>query len=420
MEGPDRNNERIENRDTEIAINTVEHAIQEILPINQLQSLFGPETYLIGGAVRGLILGENIDNRDFDLMTRMPLDEAIKNLESAGYTRTEESKFSENQFSMKDRTGVVNLLLMGREVQVGFKGDQTIESLIATGDVNLNCCAFSLENRKIINPEVFEEILEHRLLFCDPESAKKDPMKLLSALKIISRMPQIRVEEETQQVIQEGLAGFVDFFEKNPDRRHKLRALFGNINSGEVMQLFSGIDQKGIFGEMESTRVRPEVSVKYNSSFVEDLSDENKQKIVRLIREKFGQKLEEEKLFNAKIKSAVYKINEHGEAVACCLMDRKRIYLAAAIDSEEIVSIVADLCYNNDYIWTTISINRNLLINLSLKTGLHPVADPMEIQRILVSNYPEYAGKIKTETIRGRVVFTKDGSMDGPQLLLLS
>lgn len=420
MEGPCRNNEVLEKRDTEISINTVERAIQEVLPVNELLTLFGPETYLIGGAVRGLILGENINNRDFDLMTRMSLHEAIKNLESAGFVRTRESKFSENQFSMKDGTGIVNLLLGGREIQIGFKGDQTIESLIATGDVNLNCCAFSLGDRKIINPEVFEEILEHKLLFCDPESAKKDPMKLLSALKIISRMPQIHVEDETRQTIQDGLNCFVDFFQQNPDRRHKLRALFGNINSGEVIQVFSGIDTKGIFEEIESMKVKPKVSDAYVSSFVEELSNEAKQKIMKLIREKFGHRLEENKLFNAKIKSAVYKVNEQGEIIACCLMDQKRIYLASAIDSTEIVSLVSDLCDNNDYIWTTISVDRNLLINLSLKAGLHPVMDPMEIRRILVSNYPEYAGKIITETIRGRAVFTKEGSTDGPQLLLLS
>ena len=420
MEGPNKNREAHEHLDTKIAINTVEHAIKEVLPINVLIELFGTETYLIGGAVRDLILGQDISGKDFDLMTRSSLEEVIERLESAGFSKAQGVKFGDKQYSMKEGTGVINLLLDGREIQVGFKGDQSIESLIDAGDVNLNCCAFSLDSQKIINPYVFEEILEHRLLFCNPKLAKDDPMKIVSALKIISRMPEIQVNNDTMDIITQGLPKLVEFFRENPDRRHKLAALFGSITSGEVARIFSTVDTHGILKGLDTPEIRFEMSDKYEFSPTESLSDDTKQKITKLIKEKFGARLEESKLFNSKVKSAVYRLNEQGDAVACCLMDDRRIYFASAIDSAEIVGIVADLCAHNAGIWTTISSSRNLLISLSLKAGLIPVTDPSVLKKILVSNYPEYKNRILMETVRGRLVFTKEGSDDAPRVLLTS
>ncbi|MDD2657246.1 MAG: hypothetical protein PHD04_01115 [Candidatus Pacebacteria bacterium] len=420
MEGTGKSRETYENKDTKIAINTVEHAIQEVLPVSLLVDIFGPETYLIGGAIRDLILGKNISSKDFDLMTRASPEEVLGRLKLAGFSEAQGVKFGDKQYSMKEGTGVINLLLDGREIQVGFKGNQSIESLINSGDVNLNCCTFSLGSQKIINPDIFEEILEHRLLFCNSELAKNDPMKIVSALKIISRMPEIQVDEETENIIMQSLPKLVDFFSENPDRRHKLAQLFGNITSGEVVKLFSSVDTHGLLEGLEAPRVKLRTSERYISSFVDELSDGVKQKLKMLIKEKFGTRLEEDKLFNTKVKSVVYRLDEQENAVACCLLDSRRIYLASASDSSEMVNIVADLCEHNAGIWTTISLNRNLLFSLSLKAGLQPVTDPSVLRKILISNYPEYENRIVTETIRGRLVFTKSGSNDAPQMLFIS
>lgn len=408
------------NEDLKVSMHTVENAISEILPIDELVKIFGTQTYLVGGLVRDLILGKSIAGADIDLMTRTPIEDILKRLNELGYSESKEVKFIEKGYSMKQGTGVINLLLNGREIQVGVKGETSIEELISTGDVNLNCCAFDLGSQAIINPDAFEEISHRTLLFCNPELAKYDPMKVISALKLISKIPDLQVPEKTIKVINEALPSTIDFFAKNPDRKHKLSPLFGNINSGQVVKMFENFDTKGILDDIDFKKQRLEISTDYISCPVSELNEAVKDKITALIKEKFGKKFEEQKLFNHKVNSVVYKLNSTEDVDACLLIDGERIYLATAVDTTQLVSIVSDLCNHNYNIWTTISSSHNLLISLSQKAGLHIVNDSELVKKVLISNYPEYDGRLVVEIKKGWVIFTKIDSNDAPQVLLTS
>ena len=63
-----------QNENERVDISIIEDTIKKILPINEIKDIFGDRTYLIGGAIRDLIIGKNIQTSDFDLMTRMPLE----------------------------------------------------------------------------------------------------------------------------------------------------------------------------------------------------------------------------------------------------------------------------------------------------------------------------------------------------------
>lgn len=408
------------NENLKIGIHTVENAIREALPIDELVEIFGTETYLVGGLVRDLILGKSIAGADIDLMTRTPLEDVLRKLDELGYSESTDTKFIEKGYSLKRSAGIINVLLSGREIQVGVKGDTSIEELISTGDLNLNCCAFDLGSRTIINPEVFEEISNKTLLFCNPELAKDDPMKIVSALKLMSKIPDLQIPEETFKTITESLPLVIDFFAKNPDRRYKLNPLFGNINSGEIIKMFEEYDTQGIFDGIDLKRQKLEVSTDYTSCQVEELDGATKTKIINLIKEKFGNEFDETKLFNKKVNSVVYKLNANEGVDACCLIDSERIYLATAVDATQIINIVSNLCNHNYNIWTTISFPHHLLMTLAQKAGLHVVNDPDLIKKILISNYPEYADRLIVEVKRGYSVFTKLDSSDEPQMLLTS
>lgn len=416
--------ERLEllNCDTEtlVEVEKIEKEIERTLPIAKIVEIFGTNTYLIGGYIRDVILGKNVSNSDFDLMTRTPLDEVITKLHDLGYSRSNSLKFSDRKYSMKEGTGVINILIDGQEIQVGFVGNQSIDNLISLADINLNCCAFDLGSRKIINLKILDKISHRELEFCSPEIAKDDPMKIISALKQISRLPDLKISEETINIIKESLPLVIEYFRRNPNRRHKLKSLLGNINSKEILNLFDAYNTNDIFEGMELKRSFLKVSDKYRACPIDLLDSIIRNKIADLITSQYGRRLNKNKIFNNKINSVVYELDNKQNVVACCLIDRERIYSVAATNEDLIVNLVSDLCNNNYNVWATVSMSNKHIIDLSVKAGLRLVNDPETMRKILMANYPEYGNRIITKINGSYTTFSKLDSEDIEQVLLLS
>lgn len=245
-------------------------------------------------------------------------------------------------------------------------------------------------------------------------------MKMVGALKQISRIPNLKIPVETMEVINDSLSMFIDYFSNNPNRRHKLKPLFGNINSGQILKLFENFDTKDIFDGIDMKKSKLKVSNGYYSSAIAELDPAIRSKLSTFIASQFGKRFDPSKLFNDKINSVAYELDEKGDVISCCLIDGERLYTTSAVNSEKIVNLVSNLCKNNYNIWSTISITSTLLINLCPKAGLHVVEDSDLIEKILVSNYPGYKDKIVAETKRGHTVFSKKDSGDTPQVLVMS
>ncbi len=402
-------------------ISRVENKIIELLPINESIKIFGNNSFLIGGAVRDIILHKY--PADFDFMSRMSVEDIKKNLESLGFTEMdweEDVKFVEGKYSFKKDANVFNYMLNGKEIQVASIGEKTVSELIATADSNLSCCAFDLDSLKILNPDFQLEIMNKEFRFMDAELAKNDPMKIISALKQISRIPDLKVSEETMNIINESLPMVIDFFAKNPHRRHKLKPLFGNINSGQILDLFEGYDTKGIFDDLNIKKQKLKVSDGFFSSSVEELVPDVKTKLSAFVASQFGKRFDPTKLFNDKINSVAYELDNEGNILSCCLIDGERLYATSAVNSEKIVELVANLCKNNYNVWSTISITSTLLINLCPKAGLNIVENYGLVEKIVTNNYPKYKGKLIIETKRGHTVFSKKDSDDTAQVLVMS
>lgn len=402
-------------------ISRVESKILELLPINELVKIFGNNSFLIGGAVRDIILHKYPS--DFDFMSRMPVEDIRKNLESLGFVEMdweEDVGFIEGKYSFKKSANVFNFILNGREIQVASIGDKTVSELITTADSNLSCCAFDLSSLKILNPDFLLEIANKEFRFIDTEFAKGDPMKIINALKQISRIPDLKISDETMAIIKESLPSIIDFFVKNPHRRHKLKPLFGNINSGQILNLFEGLDTQGIFDGLNIKKPKLKVSESFFSSTVDELDPDIKIKLSAFVASQFGKRFDPTKLFNDKINSVAYELDGDGKVLACCLINGERLYATSAVSSEKIVGLVADLCKHNYNVWSTISITSTLLINLCPKAGLNIVEDYDLVEKIVTNNYPKYRDRLIIETKRGHTVFSKKDSDDTPQVLVMS
>ncbi len=399
---------------------SVEDKLKEAVPLHEIKNIFGGESYLIGGFVRDAVLGKSIGGSDLDIMTRASIEDVKNNLQQLGFVENQGEKFSDGKFSIKKEVGVLNVLIQGREVQVGFIGEKNIDELIASGDVNINCCVFNIGEGKIINPDKFREVLSKNLYFCDIESAKSDPMKILSALKQISKIPDLTVSEETMGVIRNSIPMFVDFFKNNPDKRRKLKSLFENINSGEVLKLFEDYDVEEIFNDFEIKKTRMDTSEGYMSSTIDQLDPEIQKGIRDLMISQFGKRLDPGKIFNKRVNSVVYELDSDGKVISSALMDGQRMYAVASTSPENMIKMVSNLIKNNYSVWTTISSSRKYLIEMSKTAGLKLVSNPDLVSKVLVSNYPEYSDRIITEVKENYAVFSKKDSDDGPQVLLMS
>src|SRR3989344_2984171 len=238
---------------------------------------------------------------------------------------------------------------------------------------------------KIQNPDFFVEILNKEFRFIDVELVKNDRMKIVNALKQISRIPDLKISDADMEVISQSIPMVIEFFTENPHRRHKLN-----------------------------------VSGRFHSFSVEDLEPEIKVKLSAFIASRFGKRFDPTKLFNNKVNSVTYEIDSAGSILSCCQIDGERLYATSAVSSEKIVELVGDLCRNNYNVWSTISISSTLLINLCPSAGLNIVEDPALVEKIITNNYPQYKGKLLIGKKRGHAVFSKTDSDDTPQVLVMS
>lgn len=369
---------------TELAekVFSIERQLSEVLPMQEIIDIFGKETFLIGGFVRDLTLGKNLVNSDFDLMTRMPYEQVIANLHRRGFSENDRREFKEDKYSLNSGENIIDLMIKGRKVQVGLIGQHSTDTLISLGDITMNCCTFDLGNKKLLNLEMLDDIINKKLKFCSPEEARKDPWKIISALKQISRIPDLSVPEETWEVIKSSIASVIDYFVNNPSELPELQRICDNLNSREVLNLFDSYDTKGIFDGINFIKPTLETSGKYTSIPIESLDEDIRQKIIDLAKKSYGRRLDLNKLFNDKINSVVYEVNNQNEVVSCCLISGERIYAIASADTDSIVNLVRDLCQNNYTVWATISLSSRHIIDLAQKAGLKLINSPSMIEKI--------------------------------------
>jgi len=382
--------------------------------------MFGRETFLIGGFVRDLALGKNLVNSDFDLMTRMPHEQVIPNLHRNGFIEGDRQEFEEDKYSFNSGGNIINMMMRGRRMQVGLVDQLDTDTLISLGDITMNCCAFDLGNQKLLNLEMLSDAINKKLIFCSPDEARKDSWKIISALKQISRMPDLVAPKETWEVIKSSITPVIDYFANNPSELPELQKICNNLNSREVLNLFDGYDTKGIFDSIKSQKPVLETSEKYKSVAIESLDSDIRQNIINLAKKSYGRRLDLDKLFNDKINSVVYEINNQNEVISCCLISGERIYAIASTNADSIVNLVRDLCQNNYSVWATISQSNRYLIDLAQKAGLKLIENPGIIEKILTNNYPEYIDRVLINEQGRHVTFTKKDSDDTEQVLLVS
>ncbi len=170
---------------------------------NTIQSLAGEQpVYLVGGAVRDLLLGQNPKDLDFVLSTgSIPLAKAVKKaLRGVWYALDNE------------RHSARVLLSSGTELErvldfVSFSGTTLREDLLQR-DYTINAMAVPLTDPKtLIDPLSGEKDLNTgQLRVANEESIQLDPLRALRSVRLMRKF-LLKPDEKTARLIADGAAG---------------------------------------------------------------------------------------------------------------------------------------------------------------------------------------------------------------------
>lgn len=398
---------------------SLEKDIKRISQVEEVVKMLNCEVYLGGGAIRDLIWGKKINDLDFEI--NLPLEDIIKILEENGFTRIEGYQTSEHQYYISTFAGVVGAVINGVDVHLCVMTDATVSTLLKEGDVNFSCCVFNASTGKIENPQIIREIKDKRLLFCDIEHARTDPLIIVNALKQISHLPDIVIPEQTRDTIKLGIPDVVEYFRAHPGMKYKLASICGNINSEEALAFFDDVDGiQDIFDGIDMKKRKLSISgEQYNSQTVEELLDIDRTEIIQLIRSAFGEKYKPTKEFPSKINSVVFE-RQNGRIVACCLIDGERVYVASAKSGHDWTEIFSKLVVNNYNIWCAVDCDNPKVQALCTLGGLSLETNPEVMKKILISKGGKRNEDLDIYEYNGMLVFRDLSKQGYAQVLLRS
>lgn len=131
------------------------------------------ECYLVGGAVRDLILG--IDNKDFDLCTNMPLDELKLLIPSI-------SIMKENNHR---NTAVIRNKEYDYEIS-SYRGN-SIEEDLSNRDFKINALALDIDGNLIDPYNGLDDIKNKKISLIKDDAFIRDPLRILRAIRIANK-----------------------------------------------------------------------------------------------------------------------------------------------------------------------------------------------------------------------------------------
>ncbi|NCU28489.1 MAG: hypothetical protein EOM85_02350 [Candidatus Moranbacteria bacterium] len=281
------------------------------------------------------------DNRDTDLdiYTRMTQNELVRELKKLGYSESKDINFTGNKYFFDENGLYSYFVFRNKKIEVKFIQDEKIENIANLSDINFNCCAYCINNKKIVYDKEIDLIQNKILYFSNPKLAEKDPIKILSALKQIARLPDIQVPQETEETIKNGIGRVIEYFYNNPDKLYKLKDFLCEVNGSEVISYFPD-NQKVILKSLETKKDKINISLDYVSKNINDLNEEEYKKILSFVMIKYGKRFDPSRANSKKINSVVYKKTNEGEITACCLFNGLRLYSIASNNINDIVEMV--------------------------------------------------------------------------------
>lgn len=396
----------------------LEERLEQIKPLQELTMMFDCEIYLAGGATRDNIWKRNI--KDLDLKLTMSTEEIVEKLKSEGYKQTKNIHLVEKEYYVNQFNGTVSIFIDGYDLDMGNLHGGTIDEAMKYSDLNFNCCVYDVKNKKVVNPELIEQIREKKMSFTNIQATKEDPSLILSALKQISRMPDIQLSEATIEAIVSSSESLIDYIKDNPGQGHKFKSILGNINTKYALSLIK--KSEDIF-DLIKPRKREIITKdkKYLSKEINEVTKQERHEIIKFYQKMYGRNFDINKLNSPKNTHVILEYGQGGKTtkiVSCIIMQESRIYGVAAVSWRGLLdTITSVVCSNND-IWCSIDSENNSLITLATMAGMRLESDSNVISKILVNTDEKYEKKLSFTEIDAVTKFHYKSENNYYQVLL--
>lgn len=164
----------------------------------------------------------------------------VKILESKGMTETRDLDLPDGTFYINRVFNAVSLRVNRIDVDLTFIDGFDPVKWFQNGDINLNGLVFDNRNNQLHNKDVSFDIANKKLTFCDPENAHLDPLKIVNALKQMTKIEELRVSADSLDVIRSNIPVLYEYFQANPYMLYKLYSLRGNPYTSEVTAFILG------------------------------------------------------------------------------------------------------------------------------------------------------------------------------------
>lgn len=228
--------------------------------LKYVQGLFDKPVYLVGGAVRDILL--NIEPKDYDFCTSLSPEEIKENL-----------KGKHRAILIGERHGTIGFKVENEMIEITtFRTEfyregirqpnvefvDSIDQDLSRRDFTINAMAIRCDNFKLIDPFDGEVDLNNRILQTVGNSKirfKEDPLRILRGIRIASKY-NLDVEERTEDRIHKMIPLLLTISkERWVEEFDKILSLDGgNLNIGVYSLFGSGIFKYTI----------PELSLQYN------------------------------------------------------------------------------------------------------------------------------------------------------------
>lgn len=161
------------------------------------------KTYLVGGAVRDLLLGNNSEDKDYVVIGATPSEMEKKGFKKVGkdfpvylHPQTNE-EYALARMENKTAPGHD-----GFEFQYG--PEVTLKEDLFRRDLTINSIAMDLENNnKIHDPYKGKKDLDNKILRHVSEHFKEDPLRVLRVARFQSLLPEFEIAPETMDLMTE-------------------------------------------------------------------------------------------------------------------------------------------------------------------------------------------------------------------------